>query len=61
LKRQDAYQVNRVLEFLGADIYLLCIIGSWRDTQSDEQTLKELRDWNQGTTELISLVPKEKE
>jgi len=46
VKLTDTYQVNRVLEFLGADIYLLNTIGSWRDTQSDEQTLSELRDWN---------------
>lgn len=42
----DTYRVNRVLEFLGADIYLLNTIGSLRDTQSDEQTLLEPRDWN---------------
>jgi hypothetical protein len=42
----DTFQVNRVLEFLGADIYLLCTIGSWRDTTSDEETLRDLRTWN---------------
>jgi hypothetical protein len=28
----DTFQVNRFLESRGADIYLLCTIGSWRDT-----------------------------
>ena len=58
----DTYRVNRVLEFLEADIYLLCTVGSWRDMQSDEQTLSELRDWNaHGKDALIgiSLVPEE--
>jgi hypothetical protein len=44
----DTFQVNRVLEFLGADIYLLCTIGSWRDTMSNEETLRDLRTWNAG-------------
>jgi len=44
----DPWQVNRVLEFLGADMHLLCTVGSWRDTLPDEQVLKELREWNSG-------------
>jgi hypothetical protein len=44
----DSWQVTRVLEFLGADIYLLTTVGSWGDTLTDEQVLKELRDWNGG-------------
>jgi len=44
----DPWAVNRVLEFLGADKYLLCTVGSWRDTLPDEQVLKELREWNAG-------------
>lgn len=58
----DTHEVNRVLAFLGADIYLLNTVGSWGDTQSDEQTLSELRDWNaHGKDGLIgtSLVSKE--
>lgn len=46
VKLKDTYRLNRVLEFLAADIYLLSTVGSWRDMQSDEQTLSELRDWN---------------
>jgi hypothetical protein len=45
---RDSWQVNRVLEFLGADIYLLTTVGSWRDTLTDEQVLAELRTWNAG-------------
>jgi hypothetical protein len=44
----DSWQVNRVLEFLGADIYLLATVGSWGDTITDEQVLAELRSWNEG-------------
>jgi len=32
----DTSQVNRLLESRGADIYLLCTIGSWKDTMSDQ-------------------------
>lgn len=44
----DTWQVNRVLEFLGADMYLLATVGSWRDTMSDERVLTELRIFNGG-------------
>ena len=44
----DSWQVNRVLEFLGADTHLLTTIGSWGDTITDEQVLAELRSWNKG-------------
>jgi hypothetical protein len=44
----DSWQVNRVLEFLGADIYLLTTVGSWGDTITDEQVLDDLRTWNDG-------------
>lgn len=36
----DTYQVNRTF-------YLLATVGSWRDTQTDEQTLSGLREWNE--------------
>lgn len=42
----DTWQVNRTLEFLGADIYLLCTVGSWKDTMSDEEVLRDLREWS---------------
>ena len=44
----DSAAVNRMLGFLGADIYLLCAVGSWRDTMSDEEVLRDLRAWNAG-------------
>jgi len=37
--------VNRFLESRGADIYLLCAIGSWKDTISDEEVLRDLKEW----------------
>ena len=40
-------EISRALELLGADRELLATVGSWGDTQSDDETLKELRDWNE--------------
>jgi hypothetical protein len=34
------------LERLGADAELLAIIGSWRDTLSDEEALAALQEYN---------------
>jgi hypothetical protein len=48
LNLADTQQVNRVLEFLGADVHLLCTVGSWRDTMSDEEVLGDLKRWNAG-------------
>jgi hypothetical protein len=48
LDLSGTWQVNRTLEFLGADIYLLCTIGSWRDTLPDDVILDDLRTWNAG-------------
>jgi len=39
-------EISRALELLGADRELLATFGSWGDSQSDEETLKELREWN---------------
>jgi hypothetical protein len=47
LNLTDTWAVNRVLEFLGADTHLLCAIGSWRDTATDEQVLDDLKTWNE--------------
>jgi hypothetical protein len=44
----NTWQVNRSLEFLGADMYLLATIGSWRDALPDDVILDELRTWNAG-------------
>jgi hypothetical protein len=44
----DTWQVNRTLEFLGADIYLLATVGSWGDTLPDDVILDDLRTWNAG-------------
>jgi hypothetical protein len=43
----DTWQVNRTLEFLGADIYLMATIGSWGDTLPDEEILANLKTWNE--------------
>jgi hypothetical protein len=48
LNLTDTWAVNRLLEFLGADIYLMATVGSWRDTLSDDEVLADLRRWNRG-------------
>lgn len=56
----DPWAVNRTLEFLRADIYLLTTIGSWKDTITDEQVLDDLRTWNAGGGDALkghSFVP----
>jgi len=45
---RDTAAVNRILEVAGADMHLLCTVGSWGDTISDEEVLADLRRWNQG-------------
>jgi hypothetical protein len=44
----DTWQVNRTLEFLRADIYLLATVGSRGDTLPDDVILDDLRTWNVG-------------
>jgi hypothetical protein len=42
---KNTQEVNRILERRGADMYLLCTIGSWKDTMSDEEVLHDLKRW----------------
>lgn len=46
----STYQIKDELyqacEHLGAKSDLLCIIGSWGDTMTDEEILEDLRVWN---------------
>ena len=44
----DTWQVNRTLEFLGADIYLMATVGSWQDTLTNQEVLDDLLTWNAG-------------
>jgi hypothetical protein len=53
IKLDDKRQVNCILEQRGADKQLLYTIGSWKDTTSDEQTLCELREWNENGTDSL--------
>ena len=44
---RDVWSVNRVLEFLGADAYLLATIASWgEELMPDAQVLDYVRGWN---------------
>ena len=42
-------EAQRALRDLGADIDLLSIVDSWRDTLPDEDILQLLQNWNAGT------------
>lgn len=53
----NSQQVNQFLESRGADIYLLCTIGSWKDTISDEEVLSDLRDWLRGGEQALRPDP----
>jgi hypothetical protein len=53
----DTSQVNRLLESIGADIYLLCTIGSWKDTMSDEEVLLDLKEWVRGGEQALRPNP----
>jgi hypothetical protein len=44
------------MERLGADPYLLAIVGSWGDTLDDAAVLDMLRDWNAGTFKIERLA-----
>ena len=48
LNLADTWALNRTLEFLGADTHLLCTVGSWGDTMSDQEVLRDLQAWNEG-------------
>jgi hypothetical protein len=46
LKAQIAGEIYVALERLGADAELLSIVGSWRDTLTDEEARALLREYN---------------
>lgn len=51
------HQINKALENLGGSIELLCIVGSYGDTQEDEDILEMLEQYNsQGTTIAETIV-----
>jgi hypothetical protein len=45
-KAEIAHELYVALERLGADEELLAVVGSWRDTLSDEDALLMLREFN---------------
>jgi hypothetical protein len=46
LKADIAHELYVALERLGANEELLAVVGSWRDTLSDEDVLLMLREFN---------------
>lgn len=46
LSLATAAKFYRALELLNASPYLLAIVGSWRDTMTDAETLQALKAWN---------------
>jgi hypothetical protein len=53
----DTAQINQFLESRGADMYLLCTIGSWKDTISDQEVLRDLREWLRGGEQALRPSP----
>lgn len=48
LEREIISQIGVALEKLGAQSDLLAVVGSWKSTMSDEDTLSDLKAWNEG-------------
>jgi hypothetical protein len=46
VRAQIAGGIYTVFERLGADAELLAVVGSWRDTLTDEEVLSMLREFN---------------
>ena len=46
IEQQIRSEIYRAFELLGAGRELLCTIGSWGDTLSDEEVLTLLKEWN---------------
>lgn len=58
MKEKLAKEINIALQNLGAPTELLCIIGSYGDTQSDEDILECLQQYNErGTCMHTVIVP----
>jgi len=47
IDREIRAQIYCAFEVLGADAYLLGVVGSWGDTIGDEEVLKLLKQWNE--------------
>lgn len=61
IDRDIRYEIYKAFEGLGAGSDLLSIIGSWKDTLSDDMILRMLIEYNQGEDgiEIICEVPKQ--
>jgi hypothetical protein len=46
IRNVPAAEMYDALEALGADRFLLGIVGSWKDTMEDVEVLELLREWN---------------
>jgi hypothetical protein len=57
LNLRDVWKVNRTLEFLGADAYLLATIASWAGSLMPEAAvLDHLRGWNKAASRSLKPV-----
>jgi hypothetical protein len=46
IRNVPAAEMHDALEALGADRFLLGMVGSWKDTMEDVEVLELLREWN---------------
>jgi hypothetical protein len=56
MKMKLSRQLNIALQNLNADIELLCIVGSYGDTQSDEDILECLEQYNERGTCMQEII-----
>jgi hypothetical protein len=54
-RQKIAAELYAALERLGADVELLAIVGSWRDTLDDAEVLELLQHYNAGRPTLNPL------
>jgi len=56
MKMKIAKQLTITLQRLGASIELLCIVGSYGDTQTDADTLDSLEQYNERGTCMEQII-----
>ncbi|WP_239825787.1 hypothetical protein [Cronobacter sakazakii] len=59
MKMALAKQLNIALQNLGAPVELLCIVGSYGDTQTDSDILEMLEQYNDRGTCMESIIAPE--
>ena len=59
MKSEIAYELVKILQKLGASTELLCCVGSYGDTQTDEDVLQYLKEYNEWGTGMHKILVSE--